>query len=173
MSTVNSVRNAGSHWLPCVRHVASLFLPVESSARPAVQNSVEEPSASVVPTSRQAASSAPIAEKRLNRTTLTIHGLLEKWAMETPDKIALHDSDSSLTYAQWHRASEHLASRLHTAGVEKGTLVGVQVDRTCGLPVAFTAVSKVGARFLGLNPSWLSEGREMVFTRWNKRFILC
>jgi len=111
--------------------------------------------------------------KRLNRTTLTIHGLLEKWAMETPDKIALHDSDSSLTYAQWHRASEHLASRLHTAGVEKGTLVGVQVDRTCGLPVAFTAVSKVGARFLGLNPSWLSEGREMVFTRWNKRFILC
>jgi long-chain acyl-CoA synthetase len=109
----------------------------------------------------------------LNRTTLTIHGLLEKWAMETPDKIALHDSDSSLTYAQWHRASEHLASRLHTAGVEKGTLVGVQVDRTCSLPVAFTAVSKVGARFLGLNPSWLSEDREMVFTRWNKRFILC
>jgi len=127
----------------------------------------------VVPTFRQAASSAPIAAKRLNRTTLTIHGLLEKWAMEIPDKIALHDSDSSLTYAQWHRASEHLASRLHTAGVEKGTLVGVQVDRTCGLPVAFTAVSKVGARFLGLNPSWLSEDREMVFTRWNKRFILC
>ena len=127
----------------------------------------------MVPTFRQAASSAPIAAKRLNRTTLTIHGLLEKWAMEIPDKIALHDSDSSLTYAQWHRASEHLASRLHTAGVEKGTLVGVQVDRTCGLPVAFTAVSKVGARFLGLNPSWLSEDREMVFTRWNKRFILC
>ena len=127
----------------------------------------------MVPTFQQAASSAPIAAKRLNRTTLTIHGLLEKWAMETPDKIALHDSDSSLTYAQWHRASEHLASRLQTAGVEKGTLVGVQVDRTCGLPVAFTAVSKVGARFLGLNPSWLSEDREMVFTRWNKRFILC
>jgi long-chain acyl-CoA synthetase len=109
----------------------------------------------------------------LNRTTLTIHGLLEKWATETPDKIALQDSNSSLTYAQWHRASEHLAGRLQNAGVEKGTLVGVQVGRTCGLPVAFTAVSKVGARFLGLNPSWLSEDREMVFTRWNKRFVLC
>ena len=126
-----------------------------------------------MPTFPQTASSVPIAAKRLNRTILTIHGLLEKWAMETPDKIALLDSESSLTFAQWHRASEHLASRLQTAGVEKGTLVGVQVDRTCGLPVAFTAVSKVGARFLGLNPSWLSEDREMVFTRWDKRFILC
>lgn len=118
-------------------------------------------------------SSAPIVAKRLNRTSLTIHGLLEQWAMEIPDKLALLDGNTSLTYAQWHRASEHLASRLQTAGVEKGTLVGVQVDRSCGLPVAFTAISKVGARFLVLNPSWLSEDREMVFTRWNKRFILC
>ncbi len=127
----------------------------------------------MVPTFRPAASSVPIAAKRLNRTSVTIHGLLEQWAKDTPDKIALLDGDSSLTYAQWHRASEHLASRLQTAGVEKGTLVGVQVDRSCGLPVAFTAISKVGARFLVLNPSWLSEDREMVFTRWNKRFILC
>jgi acyl-CoA synthetase (AMP-forming)/AMP-acid ligase II len=109
----------------------------------------------------------------LNRYSFTIHGLLEKWAMEKPDKIALHDGECSLTYAQWHRASEHLAERLQNAGVEKGTLVGVQVDRTCGLPIAFTAVSKVGARFLCLNQSWLSDDREIVFTRWDKRFILC
>lgn len=126
-----------------------------------------------MPIFQLAPSSAPIAAKRLNRTSFTIHGLLEQWAMETPDKPALLDGDTSLTYAQWHRASEHLASRLQTAGVEKDTLVGVQVDRSCGLPVAFTAISKVGARFLVLNPSWLSEDREMVFTRWNKRFILC
>lgn len=93
--------------------------------------------------------------------------------MEKPDKTAILDGETSLTFAQWHRASEHLAGRLQNAGVEKDTLVGVQVDRTCGLPVAFTAISKVGARFLGLNPGWLSEDREMVFTRWRKRFILC
>ncbi len=127
----------------------------------------------MVPKYQLAVNSAQIAAKRLNRTILTIHGLLEMWAMETPDKVALIDSDCTLTYAQWHRASEHLAARLQTAGVEKGTLVGVQVGRTCGLPVAFTAISKVGARFIGLNPSWLSEDRKMVFTRWDKRFILC
>ena len=127
----------------------------------------------MVRTFRLTVSSARIVAKRLNRTSLTIHGLLEKWAMETPDKIALQDSENSLTYAQWFRASEHLACRLQTAGVEKSTLVGVQVGRTCALPVAFTAISKVGARFLGLNPSWLSEDREMVFTRWDKRFVLC
>ncbi|HRW77374.1 MAG TPA: AMP-binding protein, partial [Candidatus Sabulitectum sp.] len=107
------------------------------------------------------------------RESLTVHGLLKKWAMEIPDKTALIDGESSLTFAQWHRASEHLAARLQNAGVEKGTLVGVQAERNCGLPVAFTAVSKVGARFMGLNPGWLSEDREMVFTRWLKRFILC
>ncbi len=107
------------------------------------------------------------------RESLTVHGLLKKWAMEIPDKTAIIDGESSLTFAQWHRASEHLAGRLQNAGVEKDTLVGVQAERNCGLPVAFTAVSKVGARFMGLNPGWLSEDREMVFTRWLKRFILC
>ena len=109
----------------------------------------------------------------MTRTSLTVHGLLKKWAMEKPDKTAVLDGESSLTFAQWHRASEHLAGKLQNAGVEKDTLVGVQVDRTCGLPVAFTAVSRAGARFMGLNPGWLSEDREMVFTRWMKRFILC
>ena len=107
------------------------------------------------------------------RESLTVHGLLKKWAMEIPDKTAIIDGERSLTFAQWHRASEHLAGRLQNAGVEKDTLVGVQAERNCGLPVAFTAVSKVGARFMGLNPGWLSEDREMVFTRWLKRFILC
>ncbi len=120
-----------------------------------------------------AASSALSAAKRLIRESLTIHGLLEKWAMERPDKTAILDGGSSLSFAQWHRASEHLAGRLQNAGVEKDTLVGVQVDRECSLPVAFTAISRVGGRFLGLNPGWLSEDREMVFSRWNKKFILC
>lgn len=120
-----------------------------------------------------AASSALSAAKRLIRESMTIHGLLEKWAMERPDRTAILDGRSSLTFAQWHRASEHLAGRLLSAGVEKDTLVGVQVGRECSLPVAFTAISRVGGRFLGLNPSWLSEDREMVFTRWNKKFILC
>lgn len=93
--------------------------------------------------------------------------------MEIPDKPAIIDSESSLTFAQWHNASEHLAGRLKNAGVEKGTIIGVQVDRSCGLPVAFTAVSRAGGRFLGLNSGWLSEDREMVFNRWQKRFILC
>lgn len=121
----------------------------------------------------QEANSVRIAENRLIRESLTVHGLLKKWAMETPDKTAILDGNSSLSFAQWHQASEHLAGRLQNAGVEKGTLVGVQVDRTCGLPVAFTAISRIGARFMGLNPGWLSEDREMVFNRWKKRFILC
>ena len=127
----------------------------------------------MVPTYQPEVNFVPVAEKRLNRTILTIHGLLAKWAVEMPDKVAIQDDQCSLTYAQWHRASEHLAARLQTAGVEKGTLVGVQVERTCGLPVAFTAISQIGALFLGLNPSWLSEDRKIVFTRWDKRIILC
>ena len=58
-----------------------------------------------------AASSALSAAKRLIRESMTIHGLLEKWAMERPDRTAILDGRSSLTFAQWHRASEHLAGR--------------------------------------------------------------
>ncbi len=105
-------------------------------------------------------------------TELTVHGLLERHAGSRGDKTALVDPDRSLTFSQWQKASMHLASRLTEAGAGPESVVGVLVNRSCALPVAFTAVSATGAAFLCLNPNWLSNEREALFNRFRNRIVL-
>ncbi len=86
--------------------------------------------------------------------------------------VAIVDDDRRMDYRGWQRASMHLAARLAAAGVGPGWVVGVMVNRTCALPVAFTAVSATGAMFLGLNPGWLPRERDRLFSRFRRRLML-
>lgn len=103
---------------------------------------------------------------------LTVHGLLERQAGSRGKKTALVDPDRSLTYGQWQKASMHLAARLLEAGAGPECVVGVMVNRSCALPVSFTAVSATGAAFLCLNPNWLSNERDALFSRFRNRIVL-
>lgn len=105
-------------------------------------------------------------------TELTTHRLLELRAGSRSDRTALSDNVRSLSFLQWKRASDHLAARLSEAGAGPESVVGVLVNRSCALPVAFTAVSATGAAFLGLNPHWLPPERELLFNRFRKRLVL-
>jgi long-chain acyl-CoA synthetase len=67
----------------------------------------------------------------------------------------------------------HLAARLTEAGAGPESVVGVLVNRSCALPVAFTAVSATGAGFLCLNPNWPANEREALFNRFRNRIVLC
>ena len=102
----------------------------------------------------------------------TVHGLLEKWAAGTPDVVALEDDQRKLSFADWWRASCHVASLLQKAGVQQGHIVGVVSHRSSFLPVTFTAVSMVGAKFVSLNPDWPAQERMRVFSRWSDRLAL-
>lgn len=105
-------------------------------------------------------------------TGTTVHRLLDQQSGSRGDKTAITDGDRSLSYDGWRRASLHLAARLVEAGAGPDSVVGVLVDRSCALPVAFTAVSATGAAFLGLNPGWLPPEREALFGRFRNRLVL-
>lgn len=105
-------------------------------------------------------------------TEITVHRLLAAMAEARGSVTAMVDGERSLDYRGWQRASTHLATRLAAAGAGPGWVVGVMVNRTCALPVAFTAVSATGAAFLGLNPGWLPQERERLFGRFRHRLVL-
>lgn len=105
-------------------------------------------------------------------TEITVHRLLEIQSNSRGDKTAIADGERSLSYSRWQRASLHLAARLIEAGAGPDSVVGVLVDRSCALPVAFTAVSATGAAFLGLNPGWPLPEREVLFGRFRNRLVL-
>jgi len=103
---------------------------------------------------------------------LTIHRLLELRAGSRGTQTAISDDSRELSYQQWISASGHLAARLIEAGAGPESVVGVLVNRSCALPVAFTAVSTTGAAFLGLNPGWLPGERDVLFKRFRNRIVL-
>ncbi|MEU0340404.1 amino acid adenylation domain-containing protein [Streptomyces bobili] len=82
----------------------------------------------------------------------------------TPHAVAVSGSGRSLTYAQLDARACALARRLRAAGVTRGSLVGVCLDRTPDLAAALLAVWRAGAAYLPLDPSHPRARREFTVT---------
>ncbi|MGW5177090.1 amino acid adenylation domain-containing protein [Streptomyces sp. NPDC004082] len=82
----------------------------------------------------------------------------------TPHAVAVSGSGRTLTYAQLDARASALARRLRAAGVTRGSLVGVCLDRTPDLAVALLAVWRAGAAYLPLDPSHPRARREFTVT---------
>ncbi|MGW7268246.1 amino acid adenylation domain-containing protein [Streptomyces sp. NPDC054842] len=82
----------------------------------------------------------------------------------TPHAVAVSGSGRSLTYAQLDARASALASRLRAAGVTRGSLVGVCLDRTPDLAAALLAVWRAGGAYLPLDPSHPRARREFTVT---------
>ncbi|MFE7812766.1 amino acid adenylation domain-containing protein [Streptomyces sp. NPDC057433] len=85
-------------------------------------------------------------------------------AARTPHAAAVSGSGRSLTYARLDARARALARRLRAAGVARGSLVGVCLDRTPDLAVALLAIWRAGAAYLPLDPSHPQARREFTVT---------
>jgi len=77
-----------------------------------------------------------------------VHEVVADVARRVPDRVALSDETTELTYRQLDRAANAMAHRLIAAGVGAGSTVGVLMDRTAALVVAILAVLKSGAAYV-------------------------
>ncbi|MER6628659.1 amino acid adenylation domain-containing protein [Streptomyces sp. NPDC000987] len=90
---------------------------------------------------------------RLATAPRTAPDRLAEHVRRTPHAAAVSGSGRTLTYAGLDAAASGLARRLRAAGVTRGSLVGVCLDRTPDLAVALLAVWRAGAAYLPLDPS--------------------
>lgn len=70
-----------------------------------------------------------------------------------PDKIAVADAESRLSYRELDDASTLLAARLTRAGVRRGSVVALSHERSIGFVTATLAVLKIGAAYLPFDPA--------------------
>ncbi|MFJ6141929.1 amino acid adenylation domain-containing protein, partial [Kitasatospora sp. NPDC092286] len=77
--------------------------------------------------------------------------LFEAQVARVPDSIAVVSGDVSLTYREVNERANALAHRLIALGVGVESLVGVLVDRSPEMLVAFLGVLKVGGAYLPLD----------------------
>jgi amino acid adenylation domain-containing protein len=69
----------------------------------------------------------------------------------TPDAIAVDAGDTTMTYAELHRASDRLAARLCTAGVGTGDPVGLLTGPGIDTVVAIVGILRAGAAWVPLD----------------------
>lgn len=74
--------------------------------------------------------------------------LFEATARRLPEQIALREGERSLSYAALDAAADLAASRLITAGVRPGQIVGLWMPRGMELLILQLAIAKTGAAWL-------------------------
>ena len=82
-----------------------------------------------------------------------VHAAVETWSQQAPANIALCDDGQSLTYRDLNLRAEALAVHLRSMKAGPEAIVGVCMESSVDLVVAFLAVLKAGAAYLPLDPS--------------------
>ena len=75
-----------------------------------------------------------------NYESLTLGQVLEKAAVESPDKVAIIDKDARITYSQLNAGAEALAVSLAEMGFKKGDRVAIYMKNSRELVTAVYAL---------------------------------
>lgn len=98
-----------------------------------------------------------------NRTTTnypreqTVHALFEAQAARTPAATAVVYGAEKISYRELERRANQWAHYLRTWGVGEGTPVGVLMDRSVEMIIAWLAVLKSGGVYVPLDPDYPAE----------------
>jgi amino acid adenylation domain-containing protein len=87
----------------------------------------------------------------------TVTQIFAAQVARSPHAPALVCGDQTLTYAELDAAANRLAHELLLRGVERGTRVGVLLERSPQLVIALLAVLKTGAAYVPLDPAYPRE----------------
>ncbi|GAA3130252.1 non-ribosomal peptide synthetase [Streptosporangium carneum] len=91
-----------------------------------------------------------------------------------PDAVAITDAGGTdLTYAEVDQASNRLAGHLAGRGVGRGDRVGVAMDRSSDLLIAFLAIWKAGAAYVPVDVEYPAERIAYILADSGVSTVLC
>jgi len=97
--------------------------------------------------------------------TLLLHQLLSDSARRFPDKEALVFEDQTISYSQLESQTNLLASQLLKHGIQKGSLVGIHMNRSILSITAACAILKTGAAYVPIDPLAPIERIQYIITK--------
>lgn len=87
----------------------------------------------------------------------TVHSLFEEQAARTPAALAVCYGSESLSYERLNERSNQLAHFLRGAGVGPDVPVGVLMERSIDMIVAWLAILKAGGAYVPLDPEYPAQ----------------
>ncbi|PSB02088.1 non-ribosomal peptide synthetase [Merismopedia glauca] len=86
-----------------------------------------------------------------------IHQLFEEQVARNPEAVAVVFAGEHLTYRELNSRANQLAHYLQSLGVSSDVLVGICLERSLEMAVAFLGIFKAGGAYVPLDPSYPSE----------------
>ena len=80
-----------------------------------------------------------------------IHHLFEQQVARTPERLAVACAGETLSYRELNSRADSLARKLREAGIRRGALVGLCVERSVDLLVSLLGILKAGAAYVPLD----------------------
>ncbi|MFI5763597.1 amino acid adenylation domain-containing protein [Streptomyces sp. NPDC051563] len=87
-------------------------------------------------------------------TTRCLHETFEERAAAAPEALAVVSGSEELTYGELDARADRMAQLLVDAGVRRGSLVGIHLERGAQMVVAILATLKAGAGYAMLDPEF-------------------
>ena len=86
-----------------------------------------------------------------------LHELVADQARSAPERRAVSCGQEVLSYRALDERADHLAARLHSAGIGPGDAVAILVERSVHSAVAMVGINRAGAAFVPLDPELPAE----------------
>ncbi|MEV0455764.1 non-ribosomal peptide synthetase [Catellatospora methionotrophica] len=105
-------------------------------------------------------------------TSGTVHDTVVRTARRQPDRVAVSDGATDLTYGELERLSAAAAAGLVERGLVPGDHVGVHMDRSSSAIVALLAVMRAGGVYVPLDVTHPAARRDFVIGDAGLRFVV-
>ncbi|MEM7049041.1 MAG: amino acid adenylation domain-containing protein [Acidobacteriota bacterium] len=105
-------------------------------------------------TSRRGRDSSPTVARNENET---LSRMLERRALAHPERTAIHDGETEVTYRRLVDRADAVARGLLAQGVAPGSLVGVCMGRSWELVAALVGILRGGSAYVPLDPAYPQE----------------
>ncbi len=102
----------------------------------------------------------PTIPEDLDRTV--IHFAVWRWALQTPDAIAIRDQGREYSYRDLAQRVDALAQRLVHAGVGRDVLVGISIERSADLIIGALAILRAGGAYVPIDPAYPADRRDFL-----------
>lgn len=100
------------------------------------------------------------------------HILFETWADRFPEAIAVTGEKGVINYLEVERRANQIAHALRVAGVQRGDLVGIFLERGPDLVCGLMGILKSGAAFVALDPRTPKEMLSRMISSVDCRFLI-
>ncbi len=103
----------------------------------------------------------------------TLVTYLDKWARETPEKIAIVSTDREVTYAEWRDRSLRFANALLGLGLSRGDVVAIQYPNHPDFMIAFLGISMMGGVMCTMHMPYRAGEMAPLMNHGKARAVIC